>query len=291
MYGVMKYLKLFLVISCFLAANAARADELTPAQKRFQTSVLNFLKEEGFAPYIDSDDNSVTFKREGELHWILVSGESPYFVIFRRGGYTLTGENALDRTAALLACHDVNKDKPAVKMYCTEKSVLMGVEAYTRSVDDFKACFYSYVRALASADEEFIEKYRAYKNRPTDPLKVTNLQVANTDENGDIVTNYGNTIYAYNSMYLKPKITLQAPRSGKYTIYVKLFTPSGDLATGSSSPAGYSYSDDLNVSSGTKAYTLSGWGGKEKGHWQAGTYRFEFWNQGNRIGSGSIRVN
>ena len=294
----MKYLKLFWVISCVLIANTVLADDLTPTQKKFRSDVLNFLKEEGFAPYIDESDNSVTFKKEGELHWITVSGESPFFVIFRRGGYTLTGENALDRTAALLACNEVNKDKAAVKMYCTEKSVLIGVELYTRSVEDFKYSFYSNIRALAASDEEFVEKYRSFNSGSggggaatgSGALSVNTLEVANTDENGEIITNYGNSIYSYNSMYLKPKITLHADQAGTYTIFVKLFMPSGDLATGSNSPSGYSYSDELKVSSGTYAYTLSGWGGKDKGHWKAGTYRYEFWNRGKKIGSGSVRV-
>lgn len=109
------------------------------------------------------------------------------------------------------------------------------------------------------------------------PIIITDIQIANTYNNGDIDTDYGNTIYSSNTMYLKPKISYTGIKTGnKIDLNIKFYTPSG-LSTGSNSPYGYSYSTSMYVYSGENTETLSGWGGSSRGHWSSGTYRFEIW--------------
>lgn len=112
----------------------------------------------------------------------------------------------------------------------------------------------------------------------TYPLIVSDIYVGNMYQGGGMETNYGGTIYSRNSMYLVPKITYYGINIGSKTFYVKLYKPDGSLARGSSSPAGYSYSNSLYVSSGANnTYEFSGWGSPNKGHWKSGNYRFEIW--------------
>lgn len=109
------------------------------------------------------------------------------------------------------------------------------------------------------------------------PIIITDIQIANTYNNGDIDTDYGNTIYSSNTMYLKPKISYTGIKTGNnIDLNIKFYTPSG-LSTGSNSPYGYSYSKSMYVYSGENTETLSGWGGSSRGHWSSGTYRFEIW--------------
>lgn len=109
------------------------------------------------------------------------------------------------------------------------------------------------------------------------PIIITDVQIANTNSNDEIETDYGNTIYSSNTMYLKPKISYTGIRTGEnIDLNVKLYTPSG-MSTGSSSPHGYSYSTSIYVYSGENTATLSGWGGALRGYWSSGTYRFEIW--------------
>lgn len=109
------------------------------------------------------------------------------------------------------------------------------------------------------------------------PLIITDIQIANTSNGGDIETDYGNTIYSSSTMFLKPKISYMGIKTGEnINLNVKFYTPSG-LSTGSSSPHGCSYSTSMYVYSGDNTETLSGWGSSSRGHWRSGQYRFEIW--------------
>ena len=115
------------------------------------------------------------------------------------------------------------------------------------------------------------------KVESTMPIIITDIQIANMTNGGDIETDYGNTIYSRNTMYLKPKITYTGIKTGEnIDLNIKFYTPSG-MSTGSSSPYGCSYSASLYVYSGENTEALSGWGGASRGHWSSGTYRFEIW--------------
>lgn len=111
------------------------------------------------------------------------------------------------------------------------------------------------------------------------PIIITDMEIANAYQNGDIQTSYGSPIYSSSSMYLQPKITYTGIRDGEsITLYAKLYGISGTLQTGSSSPRGYTFSSSMTVSSGSgNTHVLSGWGGASKGFWNRGTYRYEIW--------------
>lgn len=122
----------------------------------------------------------------------------------------------------------------------------------------------------------------------TYPIIITDIEIANTYSGGDVETNYGNTIYSYNTMYLKPRIEYTGLTYGKKTIKVKLYRPDGGLSTGSYST--YSYSDDVYVYEGNYSFTLSGWGGSFKGQWQRGTYRIEIWYENTCLKSKTFTI-
>lgn len=110
------------------------------------------------------------------------------------------------------------------------------------------------------------------------PMYISKIELANVDYDGNIETSYGETIYSSRTMYIKPCLTYNGINHGKsITLNVRFYTPNG-LSTGTSSPSGFSYSTSLYVSSGSEnTATLSGWGGKTKGHWKSGSYRIEIW--------------
>ena len=109
------------------------------------------------------------------------------------------------------------------------------------------------------------------------PLSISDIQIANTNQYGDIETDFGHSIYSSNTMYLTPRITYTGVAVDKnITLYVRLYTPSG-MSSGSSSPSGYTQKNELYVSSGENTMKLKGWGNSTKGHWEKGTYRYEIW--------------
>lgn len=111
-------------------------------------------------------------------------------------------------------------------------------------------------------------------------MNIRDIEFANTGEDGTVLDNYGATMYASDVKYLKPRIVYDGltKEIRKVTLYIKIYNPDGSLKTGSSSPAGYSYSDDIEVVSGSNHKTgLSGWGSNSGKSYVPGTYRCEIW--------------
>lgn len=91
------------------------------------------------------------------------------------------------------------------------------------------------------------------------PLIISDIEIANVTYNGDIETNYGNTLYSSRTMYLKPRIKYYGISSGNKTLKIKWYNPNGTLKTGSSSPYGFSQSENCYIYNGSdNTYSLSG---------------------------------
>ena len=144
-------------------------------------------------------------------------------------------------------------------------------------------------RSERDAARQELTSFRNVVGR-TIPLVISDIEIANTTNEGTIETNYGATLYSNRSMFFKPQIKYMGFSSGNITLYVKLYTPSGIMSTGSSSPPGYSYSSSVYFSSGQNTAQLSGWGSSTKGHWPSGTYRIEIWYNNSCLKSKSFTV-
>lgn len=123
------------------------------------------------------------------------------------------------------------------------------------------------------------------------PLTITDVEFANTYSDRTIETNYGERIYSNRSMYITPKITYDGNNAGEIELYFKIFKSDGTLSKGTSSPSWYTYSNTMTVVARTgETQTFTGWGNATKGHWSAGTYRFEIWYSSKCIWSGFFTV-
>ena len=262
--------------------------ELTPEQKAFRSSIMSFIREEGFSPSID-EDNSLTFKKEGELYWIDIADSSPFYIEFHRSGLKCSDAN---KNLVLQSCNEANKKVRCVKAIMGETSVSLAIELFCHSAEEFKYTFYKSLKELDNAYSTIKEYYNKMDDDSTSslPFSFSSCEVANVDTDGNIITDYEQTIYDFKTRYLKPRITVNVRTAGTYDIYVKLFTPSGTLATGSSSPSGYSYKHSVTMTSGVHSYGLSGWGSNTAGHWKEGNYRFEFYYNGTLIGKKNFSV-
>lgn len=109
------------------------------------------------------------------------------------------------------------------------------------------------------------------------PIIITDIEIGNAYSGGAIETDFGNTLYDYNTMYLTPKVYYTGLTSGSQYLKIKWIRPSGDLSTGSSSPYGYSQASSYYLTEGKNEIILGGWGGPNRGHWSSGTYRIEVW--------------
>lgn len=124
----------------------------------------------------------------------------------------------------------------------------------------------------------------------TIPLAISDIEIANTYSDGTIETNYGARLYSSQSMYFKPRIKYVGFTNGNKTLYIKLYTPSGSLSTGTSSPSGYSYCTSTYISTGQNTSQLGGWGNSTKGNWTSGSYRIEVWYNSSCLKSKTFTV-
>lgn len=156
---------------------------------------------------------------------------------------------------------------------------------------------YSYV------NQERVEYRHNYENAKSElsnlkskvsntyPLIITDIEIANITSDGDILTNYGNSLYGSNTMYLHPRIKYTGLTSGNKTLKIKWYTPDGTIRRGTASPSGFSLSESVHVYSGDNHYmTLSGWGNDVKGNWRSGTYRIEIWYENSCLKSKTFTI-
>lgn len=158
---------LFAALVAVLASNSAFAADLTSEQLRMRNSIQNFLKEEGFSPYIDTEDQSVDFKKEGTLYWITFSGSGALYLEFHRAGLDCEDANS---TTVLKACNQGNRKTRCAKAMYSGTFVSFAVEMYCRSVEEFKYTFYKYLGELQTIRDEVYDYYNNAEGTPLQDL-------------------------------------------------------------------------------------------------------------------------
>lgn len=292
-----KIIRLLIAALLMLPAISFAKDdsEFNREQLALRSDLLNFLKEEGYMPEIDSDGD-IKFKSEGQQYYISVSNtdDNPmYVVLFRQFSYP--DEYSVE--TVVMATRSLNLYK-GVKVLCFEESFRIGAEMFVRSAEPVKASFYKLKDIIDSVRSDFLDECEnagsggSFSSSISEiPFIITKFEVGNTDENSNVIQDFGTTIWDYKTKYLTPRITIRPFKSsGTYTVYVKMYKD-GTLSTGSSSPAGYSYSTSITVSgNSSQVFKLSGWGSKTAGHWSIGKYRFEIWYNDYCVGSKDFEV-
>ena len=152
------------------------------------------------------------------------------------------------------------------------------------NLDYYIGRYYDVDKELSEANSLINDVSEAY------PMIITDIEIGNTSKGGDVQTGYGERIYDYNTMYLKPRISYVGLKSGTKTLKVKWYTPSGSISRGDSSPAGFSQSDDEYISGGDDVLFLSGWGNEYKGNWSSGTYRIEIWYENTCLKAKTFKI-
>lgn len=155
----------------------------------------------------------------------------------------------------------------------SEASDLESALDYNRSVLDQTRASEALTRSeLAEANQQIDAIGRVF------PMDITNIEIASVDYENDFITQYGRSIWSYETKYLKPRITYNGLVSGNKTLKVKWYSPSGSLQTGLSSPSGCTFSQTVYISEAqNQTISLKGWGSNTYGNWRSGTYRLEIW--------------
>lgn len=153
-----KFLMLLLTAALLSPLGAAAATELTGEQLAFRSAVMNFLRSEGFVPKVDTRDESIEFKKEGERYWIYVEESSPFYVTLQREGYSIEADQAAKSKEI---ANRVNRTKKAAKVYVSEASVTFVVEMFAPSAESFEKVFYRTMEQVDAAHDQFTEEYNS----------------------------------------------------------------------------------------------------------------------------------
>lgn len=92
--------------------------------------------------------------------------------------------------------------------------------------------------------------------------------MGNVNKDSKIETEYGETIFDANTMYLKPQIVYVGAKDDYVTLYFKIETEGYSTVS-----SGNSY----KIIAGEHTLTLSGWGNEKPEHWKAGNYTISIW--------------
>lgn len=270
----------------------ADAPNFNKEQLALRTDVFNFLKVEGYMPEIDNDGD-IKFKSQGKEFYFSVSesNTNPMHVILfmyfsKPSGYS--------EECIIKAGSELNKQKGA-KVVFFDDSFMIVSEMFVRQSEAVLEAFYSMLENIEEVKDNFIDYCDTYSSTSVAsiseiPFIITKVEVANVDNDYNIIQDFGVTVWDNKSKYLQPRITVKPlSGAGKYTVTVKLYQ-NNLLSTGSNS-SDYSYTNEISVSgqSGQVIY-LKGWGSNTAGHWSAGNYRFEIWYGDYCLGSKSFKV-
>lgn len=159
----MKRILYIIAAYCFFGvlAVSAQSSTLSADELKFRNGIEQFIKEEGYVPTIDTDDNSVNFKKEGERYWITVQDSSPTYVEIHKTGFGIEDTN---RNYLIEACNRATRETRCAKAYITKSSVSFSIEIYCHSINDFRHIFYRSISALDLVKEKTKKYYNEYDN-------------------------------------------------------------------------------------------------------------------------------
>lgn len=154
----MKTIKYILVTLLIVAINAG-ANAATTTDRdatNYKSSIMSYVKTEGYAPKYDSDGD-IQFKHEGSTYFILVSPyDDGYYVVLM----TTTNVEGYNINKVRKAMDESVRSFKFVRSYTntSETGVITQYGWYCVSITDFKRMFANALNVVSSADKKFINK-------------------------------------------------------------------------------------------------------------------------------------
>jgi hypothetical protein len=155
----MKKIALFFLLSIF-GVTMVSAEDLTPEQRRFRDQIEQFLKEEGYVPTVDPDDNSLNWKKEGERFWLYVEGSDPLYIEIHKPSLGVDNANM---DLVYESINQANRGIRCAKAVMGKTSIIFTVEFYCPSIDEFRRVFYRSTNALSAVRDKTKEYYSEHK--------------------------------------------------------------------------------------------------------------------------------
>ena len=120
--------------------------------------------------------------------------------------------------------------------------------------------------------------------------EIYSIEIGNETYDGDVITDYGETITETETMFLRPLIRYKSYADRSYTFDVKWINLDGTLSTGYESFAIYTISRSCSLSYGEGTGVFGGLGNGTKGWLEAGDYAIEIWCEGTLLKRKEFRI-
>lgn len=123
------------------------------------------------------------------------------------------------------------------------------------------------------------------------PLAISDIELASSRINGEVVTDFGKPISAASAEYLKPRVTYTGIKPGRASLSLKYINPEGEVMIGRGETE-ISSKVPLEVLPGTdNTVILNGWGKEGGNFWKPGKYKMEIWNGNSLIAARTFTLN
>ena len=146
-------IKLFILACMMMFTGSAFAQQksLNVQQQNLRSSIMSFLRDEGYQPSID-DDGDIKFKRQGDIYYVIVSenDESPMYI--RLAKYFEYGTK-MTKQKVRESCEEINKYK-MLKLSPLNNSFCMDIVLYVTNSQAFTAIFNKVIKIMEDAEEE-----------------------------------------------------------------------------------------------------------------------------------------
>ena len=179
-------------------------------------------------------------------------------------------------------------------------SVILGINLYSTNEDlfrirDSESKYKSDISKLKQQNE-YIEneksslQYKFDDLRERFPLKITRIELANTQKDGAIIDNFDSFLYSHRLQYLSPKIYFKnyLKKSKTFNFSIHYINTYGHLeynTTTGKIPTSENY-----ISTMDESIRLAGWGSESSGTWGSGSWTVEIWHNGVCLGSQKFTI-
>jgi serine/threonine protein kinase len=126
--------------------------------------------------------------------------------------------------------------------------------------------------------------------RTSFPLKITLIQLGNTNKDGTIIDNYGSTLYSSRLRYLTPQIYFENHSSSNTSYHFEIHYVDAWGRMEYNTSSGKIPTSDRNISLYESSKVLNGWGSDSGNTWRAGKWTIEIWNNGVCLGSQEFTI-
>lgn len=284
--------RFFLLFTCLTVFSMSMsADGLTKSQKKLRDEIMQYFAVEGI--YAETDQNGrIVFYYENSEYYIGIDTgfETPMMLCLYK---TYSYSPDYNRDIHIMASAEVNSSHRGVKLIFLKDTYRIQSEYLLYNAENFKYSFKKIMEEMMGAEKDMEDACASSSTLSPSleiPFIALEVKIGNFDKDNNMISDFGEPIYANKAMYLKQRVSLTLLKgAGTYNLGIR-FYKDDKLVKNDMSANGYSY--ELPIDIGEKMLQtiyFPGWG-DDRGFWDKGSYRYEIWSGDYCVGSCSFMV-